>query len=92
MSENDVECLASTGVNTPATMLQTLGATRSPGYDAPCAIILRVQVQFAIKEIDRTNTRRVSFEDSTRAPSLPTSSRSVKNMEENTAGTPSRPP
>ena len=31
-------------------------------------IILRVQVQFALREIDPTNTPGVSFEDSTRSP------------------------
>src|SRR5580693_122180 len=35
---------------------------------APFEIIRRVEVEFALKEIDRTNTRGVSFEDSTRSP------------------------
>src|SRR5580698_726113 len=34
----------------------------------PLEIIRRVQVKFALEKIDRTNTRVVSFEDSTRSP------------------------
>jgi hypothetical protein len=53
-----------------------LGRGDLPGshieWGAECSaafeIILRVQVQFALKEIDPTNTLGVSFEDSTRSP------------------------
>jgi hypothetical protein len=41
---------------------------RSAEPRAPFEILPRVQVQFALKEIDRTNTHGVSLEDSARSP------------------------